>query len=174
MICRRTIRRGLPPRRHRRTVLLDAATETDFLAHALRATQKLPDAGFDPATLPDGAWPLDTAVVLRNGLPSAAPRLQRLDQFCDAGGALWIFVDGSAAQRDWLQQHGVRVAARLPADEPWHLRDWDAEHPALAAFAGQSLLPLSRSGILSRLRSGWRRARAHRQLAGRQNGHCRT
>jgi hypothetical protein len=51
-------------------------------------------------------------------------------------------VDGDAAQKDWLQRHGVRVTTRPAADEPWHLRDWDTEHPALAAFAGQSLLPL--------------------------------
>jgi hypothetical protein len=123
-------------------VLLDAATDTDFLAHALHATQKLPDAGFDSAKLPDGAWPTDTAVVLRNGASFRGAALARLDQFCNAGGAVWIFVDGSAQQRDWLQRQGVRVAARLPSDEPWHLRDWDVEHPALAAFAGQSLLPL--------------------------------
>jgi hypothetical protein len=123
-------------------VLLDAATETDFLAHALRATQKLPGAGFEPITLPDHAWPPDAAVVLRNDASFRDPALARLDQFCDAGGAAWIFVDGSAAQKDWLQRHGVRVITRPAADEPWHLRDWDAGHPALAAFAGQSLLPL--------------------------------
>jgi len=123
-------------------VLLDAASETDFLVHALRATQKIPGAGFEPATLPDHAWPLDAAVVLRNAASFRDAALARLNQFCNAGGAVWIFVDGSAAQKDWLQRHGVRVAARPAADEPWHLRDWDAGHPALAAFAGQSLLPL--------------------------------
>jgi len=123
-------------------VLLDAATGTDFLAHALRATQKIPGAGFDPVTLPDHAWPPDAAVVLRNEASFRAPALARLDQFCAAGGAAWIFVDGSAAQTGWLQRHGVRVSVRPPADEPWHLRDWDTGHPALAAFAAQSLLPL--------------------------------
>jgi hypothetical protein len=123
-------------------VLLDAATETDFLTHALRATQKIPGAGFEPAMLPDHAWPLDAAVVLRNDASFRDAALTRLDQFCEAGGAAWIFVDGSAAQKDWLRRHGVRVMSRPAADEPWHLRDWDTEHPALAAFAGQSLLPL--------------------------------
>jgi hypothetical protein len=123
-------------------VQLDAATGTDFLTHALRATQKIPGAGFDPVGLPDHAWPVNVAVVLRNDASFRDAPLARLDQFCEAGGAAWIFVDGSAAQKDWLQRHGVRVKSRLAADEPWHLRDWDTEHPALAAFAGQSLLPL--------------------------------
>ncbi len=123
-------------------VLLDAATETDFLAHALHATQKLPGGGFEPVTLPDHAWSSDTAAVLRNEASFRDVALARLDQFCAAGGAIWIFVDGGAAQKDWLQRHGVRITARPAADEPWHLRDWDAGHPALAAFAGQSLLPL--------------------------------
>lgn len=123
-------------------VLLDAATDTDFLAHALRATQKIPGAGLDPVALPEHAWPPDAAVVLRNDTSFRDAALTRLDQFCDAGGAAWIFVDGSAAQTSWLQRQGVRVMTRSAADEPWHLRDWDTGHPALAAFAGQSLLPL--------------------------------
>jgi hypothetical protein len=123
-------------------VRLDAAPETDFLAHALRATQKISGGGFQPAPLPDQSWSLDTPVVLRNEASFQAAALIRLDQFYDAGGSVWIFVDGSAAQKDWLQRHGVRFTMRPAADEPWHLRDWDAEHPALAAFAGQSLLPL--------------------------------
>lgn len=123
-------------------VLLDAATESDFLAHALRATQKIPRGGFDPVALPNHAWPLDAAVVLRNGASFRDAALQRLDQFCQSGGAVWIFVDGSAEQKSWLERHGVRVASRPAADEPWHLRDWVSEHPALEAFAGQSLLPL--------------------------------
>ena len=123
-------------------VLLDAAMDTDFLAHALRATQKMPGGGFEPVALPDRAWLSDAAVVLRNGASFRDVALARLNQFCEAGGAVWIFVDGGAAQKEWLQQHGVRATARPAADEPWHLRDWDTEHPALAAFAGQSLLPL--------------------------------
>ena len=123
-------------------VLLDAVMDTDFLAHALRATQKLPGAGFEPVALPDRAWLSDAAVMLRNNASFHGAALARLNQFCDAGGAVWIFVDGGAEQKAWLRQHGVRVTARPAADEPWHLRDWDAEHPALEAFAGQSLLSL--------------------------------
>ena len=123
-------------------VQLDAPVETDYLAHALRSTHKLTGAGFEPAALPDSAWPLNSSVILRDEVSFRDTALQRLDQFCNAGGAVWIFVDGSAAQKDWLKQQGIRVAERLPENDPWHLRDWDAEHPALAAFAGQSLLPL--------------------------------
>lgn len=123
-------------------VLLDAAIDTDALADALRSTQKLPAAGLAPDALPDHAWPADAVLVLRNEASFRAPVLARLDQFCNAGGTAWIFVDGSAAQRAWLQRHGVSVAPRPTTEEPCHLRDWDAEHPALAAFAGQSLLPL--------------------------------
>jgi hypothetical protein len=34
------------------------------------------------------------------------------------------------------------VSERAASDEPVHLWDWDPEHPVLAAFSGQSLLPL--------------------------------
>jgi len=123
-------------------VLLDAAGETDFLAHALRSTRKIPGAAFEPLTLPNGAWPANGAVVLRNGASFRDAALARLDQFWEAGGPVWIFVDGSAAQKDWLQRHGVRITTRTAATDPWHLRDWDADHPAMTAFAGRSLLPL--------------------------------
>ena len=123
-------------------VLLDAATDTDAFADALRSTQKLPAAALAPDALPDHGWPADAVVVLRNESSFRAPVLERLDQFCKAGGTAWIFVDGSTAQKEWLQRHGVKVGARSTTEEPCHLRDWDAEHPALAAFAGQSLLPL--------------------------------
>jgi hypothetical protein len=123
-------------------VLLDASPETDFLAHALRSTHKLTGPGFDPGTLPDRAWPANTTVALRDGASFRDAALPRLDSFYSAGGPVWVFVDGSAAQKDWLARQGIRVMGRTADTEPWHLRDWDAEHPVLAAFAGQSLLPL--------------------------------
>jgi hypothetical protein len=124
------------------TVLLDAPSETDYLAHALRSAHKLTGAGFEPAPLPDRAWPLDSPVVLRSPASFTGSALERLNQFCDVGGAALVFADGSAAQTDWLKQRGVRVTERLPENDAWHWRDWDPEHPVLAAFAGQSLLPL--------------------------------
>jgi len=75
--------------------------------------------------------------VLRNEASFREPAVTRLNQFCDAGGAAWIFVDGNAAQKAWLKEHGVQVAARPVADAPAHLRDWDAETSALSAFAGK-------------------------------------
>jgi hypothetical protein len=123
-------------------VPLDAVNGADFLAHALRATQKIPGAGFEPVALPSGTWPLDTAIVLRNDASFRDAALTKLDQYCAAGGAVWVFVNGGAAQKQWLDRHGIHVTARPAADEAWHLRDWDAGHPALAAFAGQNLLPL--------------------------------
>jgi hypothetical protein len=124
------------------TVLLDAPLETDYLAHALRSAHKLTGAGFEPAPLPDRAWPPDSPVVLRSPASFTGSALDRLNQFCDAGGAAFVFADGSAAQMDWLKQRGVHVTERLPENDPWHWSDWDPEHPVLAAFAGQSLLPL--------------------------------
>jgi len=123
-------------------VFLDTATETDFLAHALRSTHKLNGAGFQPAPLPGQDWPADTVVMLRNDSAFHGAALERLNEFVKSGGALWVFVDGSPAQTEWLKQHGIRLSPRETSDEPWHLRDWDAEHPALGAFIGQSLLPL--------------------------------
>jgi hypothetical protein len=123
-------------------ILMDVAPGTDFLAHALRSTHKLDDGGFAPAGLPDHTWPLNASVVLRSEASFRGSKLQRLNEYYNAGGAVWIFVDGSAAQKDWLAQHGIRVSKRVAANEPWHLRDWDAEHPALQAFERQSLLPL--------------------------------
>jgi len=122
------------------TVLLDAPLETDYIAHALRSTRKLTGTEFEPAPLPDHAWPLGSPVVLRSPTSFASAALERLNQFCDAGGAVFVFADGSAAQTDWLEQRGVRVTERQAENDAWHLRDWDPEHPVLAAFAGQSLL----------------------------------
>ena len=123
-------------------VRLDPPTGTDYLAHALRSTHKLEDTGFEPAALPEQAWPLDAPVLLRHEASFRDAAGQRLQQFATAGGAVWVFVDGSAAQSNWLKEQGVRVRQRRAEKDPWHLRDWDAEHPVLSAFAGQSLLPL--------------------------------
>jgi len=125
-----------------RRVFLDAAEGPAFLAHALRATQRLGAAGVKPASLPTGAWPTDSVVILRGPEAFRAPMVERLNRFVDAGGPLWIFADGSPEQTAWLEAHGISAQARSVAEEPAHLRDWDPESPLLAAFAGESLAPL--------------------------------
>jgi len=124
------------------SVLLDAVAETDFLAHVLRSTEKLGAAALKAGPLPEKNWPADSVVILRGDDAFRPPQVEQLDHFFDAGGAVWIFVDGSAAQLGWLNRHGIGATARKTSEDAWHLQDWDPEHPVLAAFAGQSLLPL--------------------------------
>lgn len=124
------------------TVFLDGVEGPDFLAHALQSTKKFDSAGFDTADLPQTAWPADSPVILRSARSFAPPGVSELDRFVEAGGPLLVFVDGSPAQAAWLAKRGIKVTKRLAAEEPWNLHDWDAEHPTLAAYAGQSLLPL--------------------------------
>jgi hypothetical protein len=123
-------------------VFLDGWTEPDFLALALRATQKLGEGALMPRPLPAGAWPAQGPVILRDQASFRAPRVTELDHLLERGGSAWIFIDGSPEQLAWLEKNGIKAAPRVGTDAPWHLRDWDAEHPALSAFAGQSLLPL--------------------------------
>lgn len=123
-------------------VVLDSVTGADFLAHAFLSTQKLNEGGLTTSVLPDKAWPQDCVVVARDAATFKSPRVERLDSFVNAGGPLWIFVNGAPEQTEWLKKHGVQVNRRVTPEDPWHLRDWDPDHPALAAFSGQSLLPL--------------------------------
>ena len=125
------------------TVLLDNIAGTDFLVHALRATKKLGAAALTAEPLPETNWPMDAVVILRGHDFFNPPQMEELDRFFDAGGALWICLDGDARQLDWLKKRGLLAAARKAADDGWHLQNWHAAHPALAAFVGQSLLPLS-------------------------------
>ncbi|MFA7343422.1 MAG: BatA domain-containing protein [Terrimicrobiaceae bacterium] len=124
------------------TVLLDPATGTDFLTHALLSTRMLGVGGLKTSALPEKAWPVGPLVIVRDAPAFRPPRVEHLDRFVEAGGPLWIFVDGSDEELGWLDRHGVNVSPRAPEDEAWHLRNWDPEHPVLAAFSGRSLLPL--------------------------------
>ncbi|HWB61094.1 MAG TPA: VWA domain-containing protein, partial [Chthoniobacteraceae bacterium] len=122
-----------------------AKSGADYLAHALQSTRKLNGGALEPLPLPAADWPADEVAIVRSGDAFTGAQGTRLDHFVDAGGVLWIFADGSDAQAKWLQARGIRVAARERADgdtEPWHLRDWDPDHPLLAPFAGEGLLPL--------------------------------
>jgi len=126
-----------------RTVLYSPGSgpASHFLDHALGSLEQF-DA--DPLTdqpFPQGDWPAG-AVAIATGDCFQPPALDHLNHFVAAGGAVWIVVDGSEAQMQWLAGRGVRVTLRPQADEPEHLRDWDLDHPILGAFAGQSVLPL--------------------------------
>ncbi|MGC3990051.1 MAG: BatA domain-containing protein [Chthoniobacteraceae bacterium] len=123
-------------------VLLDASATTDFLTHALKATSRLATGGFEPSPLPGTDWPRGAVAILRDAATFNPPAVEALNRFFQDNGAVWVFVDGSAGQTAWLQAHGVQIAERATPDDPEHLRDWDPDHPALAAFSGQSLLPL--------------------------------
>jgi len=130
-------------------VLLDSAPNTEdassanFLAHALRATQKLGSDGIEPAALrANEKWPAESVVIARNASTFQQPRIDQFAAFVDAGGAAWIFVNGSVEQMAWLKKRGIQISERAATDDPWHLKNWDSEHPILSAFARQSLLPL--------------------------------
>ena len=122
-----------------------AKSGADFLAHALGSTRKLAENALEAKPFPADDWPAGSVAIVRDGEAFAGDPLARLDRFATAGGALWIFADGSDEQEKWLAAHGVKITQRerLPGDEePWHLRDWDPEHPILKAFADEGLLPL--------------------------------
>jgi hypothetical protein len=126
-----------------RTVLYSPGSgpASHFLDHALGSLEQF-DA--DPLTdqpFPQGDWPAG-AVAIATSDCFQPPLLDHLNHFVAAGGAVWIVVDGSEPQMQWLAGRGVRVTLRPQADEPEHLRDWDLDHPILGAFAGQSVLPL--------------------------------
>lgn len=123
-------------------VLLDTAPGTDFLFHALSATEKLDTDILEPAPLPTGTWSADTPVLLRGEEAFRPPLVAELDRFVAAGGAAWIFANGSPDQTAWLARHGIGISARPSPGEPWHLRDWDTAHPILAAYGDQNLFPL--------------------------------
>jgi len=126
-----------------RTILFSPGSGpgSHFLDHALGSLERFdPDALLDKP-FPAGDWPAG-AVAIATSDCFQPPLVDHLNRFMAAGGAVWIVVDGSPAQKQWLAAHGVRVSERVPGDEPAHLRDWDLDHPILAAFAGQSVLPL--------------------------------
>lgn len=122
-----------------------AKSGADYLAHALESTRKLNGGALQSSPLPAADWPADEVAIVRSGDVFTGAQQARLDHFFETGGVLWIFADGSEAQTKWLLAHGIRVTTRERAGDdtaPWHLRDWDPDHPLLAPFAGEGLLPL--------------------------------
>ncbi len=133
-----------------RTILFSpgSGTSSRFLDHALAALQRLDANDLAAKPFPDSDWPAGSVAIATGGC-FHPPLLEKLNRFIAANGAVWIVVDGSPEQTRWLAEHGVRVTERphSSTDEPAHLRDWDVEHPILAAFSGQSLLPLMEIGF---------------------------
>ncbi|MGB8352349.1 MAG: BatA domain-containing protein [Chthoniobacteraceae bacterium] len=113
----------------------------DYMTHALVSTQKLTEGGLHVEPYPAGDW-TSASVAIVTGACFDAPQVAQLDRFAAGGGVLWIFVDGSPSQARWLKNHGVETTGHTGEDTPWHLRDWDSEHPILVAYANDSLLPL--------------------------------
>ncbi len=112
-----------------------------FIDHALGSLEQFDPQALKAAPFPDGDWPAGS-VVVATGNVFTPPLVDHLNQFVAGGGAVWIVVDGTDAQMQWLAAHNVRVTPEAMGDEPAHLRDWDLDHPILAAFAGQSVMPL--------------------------------
>lgn len=118
------------------------SSSTDFLAHALGSTRKLEDTPLEPVPFPSTEWPLASVAIAQSSQVFDKDHLAHLDRFAKGGGALWVFVDGSAEQRRWLDARGIHIADKAPESEPWTLRDWDTESPLLSAFGNDGIFSL--------------------------------
>ena len=126
-----------------RTVFYTPGAEdgAHFIDHALGSLEQFDPEALTAAPFPDGDWPAGS-VAIATGDVFNPPLVDHLNQFVASGGAVWIVVDGSDPQIQWLAAHNVRVMPRALSEEPEHLRDWDLDHPIMGAFAGQSVMPL--------------------------------
>lgn len=139
---------GIGDTTHGQTVLLAPADESGFLTHAIASTQSLPNP-LRVAPLPEGKWPAGAVAVLRGETAFQAPYLAAFEEFTTNGGNVWIFVNGSTAQKNWLEKRGITIE---PRSEPGQPRNWDVTHPILTPFAeGQALQSL----LELRFRKGW-------------------
>jgi hypothetical protein len=118
------------------------ASGADYLSDALQSTQKLTDSALEAKPVSKGDWPPASVAILRDSACFTPPLSAQLERFIATGGALWIFVDGSPRQTAWLKQQGIQATAKPEDQIPWHLCDWDPQHPILAGFADQGILPL--------------------------------
>lgn len=132
-------------------VILDKVDGVDFLRHALSSTRLIRDGGMTPAPLPEGEWPLSSVAVLRDPASFTGAAGERLERFLNKGGAAWIFYSGQPDLAAWLKKYGVEETALPGSALPSRLCGWDPDHPLLAPFAGDSLLPL----MEARFMEGW-------------------
>ncbi len=122
--------------------------QTDFLSHAIASSQQASTQSFRTVSNTTDDW--SVAVVNGTGQLDDPDHRAKINAHLQAGGSVWVMVDGSKIQAEWLSEHGISVRAVRKADA-LSVRDWDLDHPLLSAFAGESLLPLLRIEF----RSGW-------------------
>jgi hypothetical protein len=127
-------------------VLSDDAGQkgNSFVAHALNSTRLLPTDAVAAVQFPAGEWPANAVAILRGAQAFTGSNAPHLERFVTQGGALCLFLEGADEQLRWLEARGLNITRRPPPTEetPWHLRDFDMEHPAFSAFAGGSVMPL--------------------------------
>jgi hypothetical protein len=92
--------------------------------------------------LPRDPWPPGAVAVLRGDQPFQSPYVARLETYLAQGGRAWLCVDGSPGQQAWLRARGVETVPLPCLEAPRHLRNFDTDHPLIAAIGGDSLIPL--------------------------------
>jgi hypothetical protein len=115
----------------------------DFIRHAVDATKSVANGPLEAKDLPDADWPATSVVIVRGSAPFQPQAVGRLDAFLKAGGTAFLFLDGDAAQDDWLKAQNLGTKSETGSvDIPLHLRNWDLGHPLLAGLAGSNLMGL--------------------------------